>query len=117
MTFVYIHIPILTSEPFLHASREQIGTWLLLYSYCASHENGGRIKNCRNWAPSTWNKITGGDTPSECPIWLWHDDDLVVVGYDRKNEALAQKKRKGGIKGAKRRWNISPEITHKLTES
>lgn len=109
MNFLYIHLSVLTTEPFLHASREQLGTWLLLYAYCASHENGGRIKNCRNWSPATWSRVIGSDTPSDCPLWFWHNEDLVIVAYDKENQDLVQRKRKGGKKGAQRRWNVSPE--------
>lgn len=108
MNHLYIQIKILSTEPFLHASAEQIGYWLQLYAYCATQENGGRIQNCRNWAPATWLRIMGRDTPGECSLWVWHDDDLLLIGYDTANERLAQRKREGGKKGSQRRWSINP---------
>lgn len=114
MTYLHIHIPIITEEAFLHASREELGTWLLLQAYCATQENAGRIRNCRNWAPSSWYAIIRSDRPAESPIWIWHDDDLVIVGYDLENQKRAQKMRKGGKLGAKRRWNVSPSIPKSL---
>lgn len=116
MTYAHIQIAILSKEAFLHASREQLGTWLLLYAYCATQENSGRIRNCLNWAPATWYAVTRSDRPGDSPIWVWHDNDLVLIGYDIENQKRSQKMRKGGIAGARKRWNIHPDIQHNEPE-
>ncbi len=104
MTYLHIHIPLLFTEPFLHASREQTGTWLMLYAYCAEQENSGRIKNARQWAPATWARVIGTDTPGDCPLWHWNGDDFILHGYDCGNQDLAQRQRKAAKTGAKARW-------------
>lgn len=104
MTYLYIQIALMNGESGLHATPEEFGTWVLLYAYCAQHENSGRIRNCRNWAPMTWALVTRGTTPKDhCPLWRWHGDDLVLVGYDLANQDLAQRKRAGGKLTQKRR--------------
>lgn len=75
------------NEAFIHASREEIGTWFLLACYCAEQENMGRIKNCRNWSPATWARVTGADRPSDTStLWTWNGLHLDVHFYPRAQE-------------------------------
>lgn len=94
MNWINIRCETLGSEAFLHSSREQIGTWLLLMKYCHEQENKGVIQNARNWPPGTWMRIIGSDTPVElCPLWLWRNDDLVLYAFDRDKQFEVERRR------------------------
>lgn len=105
MVYLNLHLPTLESEAFLHASREQIATWLLLMAYCAKQENGGVIKGAKQWAPATWFLVIRADTPHESStLWTWKGDNLVVLHYPQKQEFIIQHRRAIAHNASKKRW-------------
>lgn len=109
MNWLNIKTELVQSEDFLHSSSEQIGRWLQLMCYCATQENGGTIRGARHWAPATWIRITGSDTPGDSPLWHWHDEHLVVHHYDREKEIEIRRKRAGAKKTNSVRWSRKPD--------
>ena len=106
MKFFAVHVSDLETEAFMSASGDQIATWLFLHAYCSKQENGGIVEGAKDMTAKFWGRhgIDKAIVDTECPLWRWEDDKLVVEPYDIEGEALALKKAAGGKEGASRRW-------------
>jgi len=64
--------------------------------YCVGQENGGRIAGCREWKDRRWQqlvRVTAREIGSECELWSWDGDDLVVFEYPTEMEAEVKQRR------------------------
>jgi hypothetical protein len=108
MDYLNIHRSVLDSEEFLSASLTQRGAWLSVYRYCAGQENGGRIEGAKAWTDRAWLQICGvslREIRSECRLWVWEGDALVLWFYNMQSEANTQRLRSQAAAGAHARWN------------
>lgn len=96
-------------------------TWLNLMAYCAEQENGGTIADCSDWKDRRWMQTCGvlkSEVSSECDLWKWDGENLVIWGYPKEKEAEVQAKREAGAKGGKSRaYNASQKQSGRTASS
>lgn len=93
MNWINLNVTVLDSEEFLGADPVERATWLCLLRYCIGQENGGRIEGARLWKDRKWQqvvRVTGKEVASECDLWTWDGDDLLVAFYPTDKEAEIQ---------------------------
>lgn len=89
MNWLNLHVEVLDSQEFLGATPIERATWLCLQRYCIGQENGGRIEGASRWKDRKWQqvvRVTGKEVASECELWSWDGDDLVVTFYPSEKE-------------------------------
>lgn len=102
MEWMNIHVGTVDSEAFMASEPADQATWVLLMRYCCGQENGGRIKNCREWPERTWRilcRVEREQVLRESSLWKWDGNDLLVSFYPEQQERELQAKRRGGRKG------------------
>ncbi len=102
MQYLNIRVSSLRSPAFVAAELAQRGAWLSITSYCIEQENGGRIPGCRRWTDRQTLQMCGvmmQDLASDCGLWSWDGDDLVVADYPLEQEQHWQAKRAAGRNG------------------
>lgn len=108
MHFLNLKIPQLEQGAYAAASNEEIGIWVRLSAFCATQENGGKIRGCRDWNDRQWMvaaALSQADVVRESKLWKFDAaGNLLVLDYPVKQEAVQQAKRKGGKAGAQKRW-------------
>jgi hypothetical protein len=93
-----------TAPAFVGADPQHRATWLCLMLFCAEHETGGLIPNCRDWGDRRWMQTAGvlkGELNGETDLWKWEGDSLRVWGYPAEKERVVRDKREYGRKGGK----------------
>jgi len=98
MEWLNIHSSTIDSEEFIGCEPIDRATWLCLMRYCAGQENGGIIKNCKDWRDRRWQqtvRITAAEVGRTCPLWKWNGLDLVVEFYPVGKEKEVKAKRHG----------------------
>ncbi len=84
MNWLNINLKTLDSAVYIDCEPSQRGTWLSLLGFCCKHENGGIIKNCKEWSSRKWLQLCGvteEDVKSECGLFHFDDDGNLFV-YD-----------------------------------
>lgn len=106
MEWLNIHRSTIDGEAFQDAEPAERSTWLLLLSYCAGLENGGRIKGAKAWTDRKWLKccsLSKEEVEGQSGrLWLWEEGDLIVDFYPHDSERILQAKRSGGKVGGKK---------------
>ncbi len=106
MEWLNIHASTIDSEVLQDAEPRQVAAWLFLQRYCIGQENGGRIRDCREWPELKWLKavsVQRSDVLAPSGLWHWEANDLLVSFYPHEQEALLQSRRLGGRLGGKTR--------------
>ena len=105
MNYLNIKTDILRSEDYLGADPVERATWLNLLGWCASQENGGIIKDAKNWKCRKWQQIAGvtlEEVSLESALYFLDDSGSLVVNYyPTEMEIVAQSRREAGRKGGK----------------
>lgn len=107
MQYLSVELRLLRSEEFASAEPSQQATWLKLLAYCADQENGGMVRDALKWRDREC-AILGfarSDLDQPCGLWTFKLGHLYVFGYSLRHEQSVVAKRKGGVKGSRRRWN------------
>ena len=121
MEFLNICSAVTRTDAYVSCEPTERATWFNLLCYCATLENGGRIENCRDWKLRKWEQVAGvteAEVKTECPLWTWDGDDIVVEFYPHESEAKVKSRssagRLGGLKSglvrAARSKNEAPEF-------
>ena len=100
----YLNLPtsLLRSPEIIGADPTQRATWLMLNTWCCEQENGGRIAGAENWGDRRWMQtcgVTKEEVHTECDLWHWNGEGLVVWSYPADKQAEVQAKREAGRKG------------------
>jgi hypothetical protein len=106
MNYLNLEIADLNSEQVKGSDPVERGTWLMLQTYCAGQENGGRIEGARRWNDRKWQQlaaITLKEVKRECALWSWDGDDLIVWAYPVEQEEVIRRNRENGSKGGRPR--------------
>ena len=104
MNWLNIELPTLRAEEYLGSDPTQRATWLNLLAYCADQENGGVIKDCREWGSRRWLQLLGvtkEEVSSETKLWSWTGNSLRVWRYPKAKELEVKQKRENGRKGGR----------------
>jgi hypothetical protein len=106
---LWLNIPteFLGSAEFLGCEPVERATWLSLMGHCAIAENGGRIVGALDWKDRKWQQVVGvtlEEVNSDCELWEWDGDDLILPHYPEEKEAEVQAKREAGRQGGLKRW-------------
>lgn len=104
MIWLNIEVSTLHSLEFIGSEPVNRATWLCLFGYCCAQENGGVIKDCRQWKSRLWEQtcgVTQDEVHSESMLWTWEGNDLRVWKYPSAREAEIRAKRAGGYAGGK----------------
>ena len=106
MRFFPVECATVTGTDFSCATFEQQGQWLNLMTYCAGQENGGRIEGASELPEVFFQRslaMRKEEFESECPLWIWDGQDLVVKFYPLQNQEKCQTLRESGRKGGRSR--------------
>jgi hypothetical protein len=106
MDWLNLHTSTLDAAEFIGSDPVERATWLCLLRYCLGQENGGVIKNCAQWKDRRWQqlvRVTKEEILSNCDLWQWLDDDLVVWRYPADKERQVKANRDNGKKGGRPR--------------
>ncbi len=106
MRFFPVECATVTGTDFSCATFEQQGQWLNLMTYCASQENGGRIEGAAELPEVFFQRslaMRKEELESECPLWTWDGQDLVVKFYPLENQEKCQTLRENGRRGGRKR--------------
>ncbi|GAA5117086.1 hypothetical protein JIN84_17955 [Luteolibacter yonseiensis] len=90
MNWININVTVLDSEEFLGAEPTERATWLCLLRYCVGQENGGRMHQAKQWKDRKWQqvvRVTSKEISTDCDLWNWEGEDLVVRFYPEEKEA------------------------------
>lgn len=104
MDWLNIHRSTLASQEFLGCDPVQRATWLCLLAYCADQENGGIIPGASAWGDRKWQqvvRVTLEEIQSNCPLWDWNGDTLIVWAYPVEKEAEVRRNRENGARGGR----------------
>jgi hypothetical protein len=107
MTWVNIPLEFLISADFRGSEPTDRATWLSLMAHCHAEENGGRIVGAARWKDRQWQMVCAvflSEVRSECNLWTWDGDDLIVANYPQANEDAAKARREIGRLNAEKRW-------------
>lgn len=118
MNWLNIPLAILDSEEFVGSTPTERGTWLCLQRYCCGQENGGRITDAKSWKCRKWQQIvrvTLKEVTTDCDLWSWDQDDLIVWEYPAEKETEIKTKRENGKRGG--RPNKKPRDNHMVSDS
>jgi hypothetical protein len=77
-------------------------------AHCHAEENGGRIVGAARWKDRQWQMVCAvflSEVRSECNLWTWEGDDLIVSNYPQANEDAAKARREAGREAARKRWD------------
>lgn len=99
MNWLNLHTAVLDSPEFIGSAPTERATWLCLLHYCTGQENGGRITGCRQWKDRKWQqliRVTMREAQSECDLWEWDGDDIVVAYYPAEKQEEVQQMRRLG---------------------
>ena len=105
MNWLNIEVKWLRSSEYLGSEPVERATWLSLMAYCADQENGGVIKDCRDWSDRRWQQtcgVTKEEAMLEAELWNWFGNDLKPWKYPVQKEAEIIAKRKAGAKGGRK---------------
>lgn len=104
MNWFNLRISLLHAPEYVGCEPVARATWLNLSIYCCEQENGGRIRNCREWKCRQWQQ-TAGVTLSEInasgPLVEWDGDDIILWNYPIEREEEVRLLRESGRKGGK----------------
>ena len=106
MNWINIECTTLDSEEFLGAEPIERATWLCLLRYCVGQENGGRIAGAREWKDRKWQqvvRVTAREITSQCDLWVWDGNDLLVSFYPSEKEEEVRRNRENGQRGGRPR--------------
>jgi hypothetical protein len=121
MNWINLNVTVLDSEEFLGADPTERATWLCLLRYCVGQENAGRIEDAKQWKDRKWQqvvRVTGREVASQCDLWTWEGDDLIVAFYPVDKEAEVQTNRANGSKGGRpRKAKPEPIGNHPVSNS
>ena len=104
MDWINIHTSTLDSADFIRCHPDQRAAWLMLLRYCAGQENGGRIVGAKAWGDTTWQqmcRVRKKEVQSDCGLFDWDGDDLIVRYYPDHGEQRANNSRENGKKGGR----------------
>ena len=104
MNYLNIHTDVLKSEEFIGAEPVQRATWLSLMAWCATQENGGKIKQCADWGDRKWLSICGvtsAEVKTACGLFSWEADCLALKFYPIEAEKAVKAKRQAGKMGGR----------------
>lgn len=90
MDWLNLHTSILDSPEVIGSDPIDRGTWLMLLRFCIGQENSGRIDACRDWKDRKWQqlvRVTKKEIESECDLWSWDEDSLIVSHYPLQKES------------------------------
>jgi hypothetical protein len=96
MNWINIETATLDSEEFVGSDPTERATWLCLLRFCAGQENGGVIKNCRNWPDRKWQqlaRVMHAEIEVESALWKWVGDDLHLWRYPTDKQTEVQQRR------------------------
>jgi hypothetical protein len=120
MNWINLNVTVLDSEEFLGADPVERATWLCLLRYCVGQENSGHIAGARLWKDRKWQqvvRVTGREVASECELWAWDGDDLIVSFYPIDKEVEVQTNRSNGSKGGRpRKAKPEPIENHPVSD-
>lgn len=107
MQYLSLELRLLRSEEVLTATMHQMGVWVMLLNYCADQETGGIIRDGMKWRERECAALgfSRADLDQPCGLWSFKLGHLHVFGYSAQHERAVTAKRKGGVKGSRRRWN------------
>jgi hypothetical protein len=118
MNWLNIEIKTLTSNEFLGSEPVDRATWICLLRYCAQQENGGKIKDCKEWKNRQWMQLAGitcEEINRKTMLWKWEGDSVTVWEYPTCKEKEIKAKRKAGrITGKK---NSSFSVSNSASSS
>lgn len=116
MNWININTDTLRSEEYLGAEPVERATWLNLLAWCCVQENGGEIENCREWKDRKWQQLCGvtkNEVETECELFTFHGQNLIVSFYPDEMEKKVQTNRKNGSKGGRPKKTASQTIENK----
>jgi len=112
MNWLNIHTDTLRSEEYLGADPVERATWLSLLGWCATQENGGLIKDAREWKDRKWQQVCGitkSEVETASELYEFMNRDLLVRYYPGESEAAVIAKRLAGKKGGRPRKALKTE--------
>jgi len=104
MNWINIHTDTLRSEEYLGADPVERATWLNLLAWCCAQENGGVIKDCRDWKDRMWQQLCGvtkAEVETNCLLFGFEGQSLKVSFYPKDAEKKVQALRENGRKGGR----------------
>ena len=104
MNWLNLELKTLRSTEYLGADPMQRATWINLLSFCADHENSGRIEDCSEWADRKWMQLVGitkDEAVSEWDLWEAKDGGISVKHYTLLQEQKVKRNRRNGKKGGR----------------
>lgn len=96
MEWLNLHASTMDSPEFVGSDTKERGTWLSLLRYCIGQENGGTISGCKLWRDRQWQqlaRVTLREVSSDCRLYAWSSQDLIVWGYPKEKESEVCRKR------------------------
>lgn len=107
MNWLNIHTPSFRKHEFTGSDPHEVGVWTLLMVYCCEQENGGKIRNCKEWTERQWLiscSVSIADVSRKSALWSWSATCLTVALYPIQKEREVAAKRAAGKATAKVRW-------------
>ena len=104
MNYLNIHTDILRGVEFIGADPVERATWLALLGWCATQENSGTIKECKNWKSRQWQQLAGvteDEVKTTSELYGFEGENLVVKFYPVESEAAVKSKREKGKLGGR----------------
>lgn len=107
MNWINLRVETLRAPEYLGSDPVCRATWLNVLAYCCHQENGGRIKNARNWNDRQWQQTCGvlaEEVAHAVQLFQWDGTDVLVWMYPLDKEKEVKMKSKAGLETAEKRW-------------
>lgn len=120
MHWLNLRVESLRSPEFVAAPPAGQAAWLKAVAYCVSQENGGMIRDARNWDERRWMSCIGAtlaEIQSAPTILPFDGQDLRCWGYPLDAESEVRAKRKAGRETARKRWGADSSATSSASSS
>ncbi len=119
MKWLNIEVATLRGPHYVGAEPVERATWLSLLGYCADQENGGVIRDCREWADRQWQQTCGvmrQEVNLTSFLYQWNGNDMVVKYYPVDAEVALAAKRAGGHRGGKQSGKVRRSRSEAMLE-
>lgn len=120
MQWLNLEMSVLDNEAFACAQTADVGTWLRLMRYCCVQENGGRIRDAKNFDERKLMflfRLTKSEINQKSELWEWQGNNLRVNYFPSAKLKEILLKRSSAARASKIRWGNRDPKSNPTTDN